>query len=439
MPFTFTMPKLSPTMEEGVIEKWHKKEGDFVEAGDLIIEVSTDKATVEHNALDGGYLRKILVEAGNFASVNAPIAIFTEEESESIDGYVVEQPAAAAPEEKTAEASGKEPQPSAADAAQPAATQAASAGGLQQPAFSPLPPLENYQFNAPREPIGERLRTSPLARKLAAEQGKDLSTVKGTGPGGRVVARDLENAQPSAAIAFSRRETPRLAPGSYEEIPMSPMRKAIGRRLQESKTFIPHYYVSQTIQADALYKTREELKNWEIKVSFNDFIVRACALALRKHPVINSGYNSVTQSVTEYQTIDVAIAVSVDGGLITPIVRHADYKNVGELSMEIKSLAKRARESKLDPEEYQGGSFTISNLGMYGITQFTAVINPPQGAILAVGGLIEKPVVKEGRVVPGKTMEMTLSSDHRVIDGAAAASFLATVKAYLENPAGLLL
>lgn len=436
MPFTLTMPKLSPTMEEGQIAKWHKQPGDFVAAGDLLMEVATDKATVEHNALDEGYLRKIVVDEGGMAIVNQAIAVFTEEADESIEGYEPEGIAASTEvtevnEEAVAEVT--------AGAAPAVSNAPATGGGLAQPAFEPLPPLENYEFDLPRGSQAERLRSSPLARKLAQEKGLDISSVKGTGPGGRVVAKDLERAQPDAAASFGRRSVPTELPGSFEEEPLTPMRKAIGKRLQESKTFIPHFYVTQTIDAQPMVDMRGQLKDWEIKVSFNDFIVRACALALREHPVINSGFNTVNNSITHYKTIDVCVAVSIDGGLITPIIRHTDFKNLGEISAEVKNLAKRARDGKLEPHEYQGGSFTVSNLGMYGISDFVAVINPPQGAILAVGGLEEKPVVKDGQVVPGKTMSMTLSSDHRVIDGAAAAEFLRTVKRYLENPAGLLL
>lgn len=416
-------------MEEGAIEKWHKKEGEHIESGDLIIEVSTDKATIEHNALDEGYLRKILVPAGQTASVNTPIAILTEEADENIDNYSIPKNTPPPPtknEEKHTESTPTPP---------PKKTNT----GLEQPHFTPQPPLENYTFDAARSPTPTHILASPLAKKLAKEQKRDLSTITGSGPGGRIVAKDVERAQPNTTTTFSRRETPTLAPGSYTETPLSPMRKAIGRRLQESKTFIPHYYVTQNIDATPLSQTREQLKSWDLKISVNDFIIRACALALREHPTINSGLNTETNSITTYNTIDISIAVSMEEGLITPIIRHADYKNLGEIATEVKSLAKKAREGKLQAEEYQGGSFTISNLGMYGISNFTAIINPPQGAILAVGSIIDTAIVKNNTVQAGKTMEMTLSSDHRIIDGATAASFLATLRKYLENPAGLLL
>jgi pyruvate dehydrogenase E2 component (dihydrolipoyllysine-residue acetyltransferase) len=426
MPFTVTMPKLSPTMEEGTIVKWHKKEGEKVASGEVIIEVATDKATVEHEALDEGWLRKILVGEGGTAVVNQAIAIFTESESESIEGYTPEGEAAKAVESE---------QPAEKEAERRAAPTEMGAG-LAEPRMAPPPPQEEINFHRPRE--GERVHASPLARRLARERGLDLTTVVGTGPGGRIVESDLEKAQPAGIVAFGRADRPEVPSGSFEEEPLSPMRKIVGQRLQASKTFIPHFYVTQEIDAEPLMAVREQLRAYGNKLSVNDFIVRASALALRKHPEVNSGFNNVNRTLTRYKTIDICIAVSVEGGLVTPIIRYADYKNIGEISTEVRELAKRARQGKLSPEEYQGGSFTISNLGMYSISEFVAVINPPQAAILAIGGVSTQPVVRNGSVVPGKVMKITLSSDHRVIDGVAAAEFLQTMKEYLEKPAGLL-
>jgi pyruvate dehydrogenase E2 component (dihydrolipoamide acetyltransferase) len=232
---------------------------------------------------------------------------------------------------------------------------------------------------------------------------------------------------------------PEIAPGTFEEEPLTPMRKAIARRLQESKTFIPHFYVSQEVNAEALESCHRQLKNGGLKVSFNDFAIRACALALREHPHVNSGFNSVNSTTIRFKTIDISVAVTLPEGLITPIVRHADYKNLGQISSEVKSLAERARHGKLQREDYVGGSFTVSNLGMFGVTDFSAIINPPQAAILAVSAIEEKAVVRSGMVVPGKTLMITLSCDHRVIDGVDAAKFVKTVQKYLENPSLLLL
>lgn len=426
MPFVVKMPKLSPTMEEGTIAQWTKKEGDFVEAGEVLLEIATDKATVEHTALDEGYLRKILVPEGGSAKLNDPIAIFAASMEEPIDDALPKKKEA---EKKEASAAAEEtPQAEAAPKLTPV---------RGEPAFVPEPPLEEYTFPSPRE--GEKVLASPLAKRLAKKRGLDLSTVQGTGPGGRITSRDLDKAQPAGIVTFGRHQRPTEKPGSYEEIPLTPMRKVISRRLQESKSYIPHFYVRQEIDAAPLVALREQLKTFGLKVTYNDLILRACALALREHPTLNSGFNSVNQTIIQFKTIDISLAVTVEAGLITPIIRHADYKNLGQLSTEAKQLAEKARQGKLAEQEYRGGSFTLSNLGMYGITEFTAVINPPQAAILAVGGLREAPVVKEGQVVAGKTMMLTLAVDHRVVDGADAAQFMKTLQLLVENPATLAL
>jgi len=429
MPFTLTMPKLSPTMVEGTIAKWFVKEGEFIEAGQLLMEVATDKATVEYNAIDEGYLRKLLVSEGDEAHVNQPIAIFTAEEKEEIKDYTPEgeAPKKEAPEpaeeKKKAATKKREPEQEAA---------------MAQPRFEPAPPPEHYSFS-PLPAEQGRIKASPLARKLAEERGLDLSIVKGSGPGGRIVEKDLEKAQPAGEFAFGKREMPTTFPGSFTEEKLTPMRRAISRRLQEAKTFIPHFYVTQTIDAEPLVELRQQLRNLELKVTYNDFVVRGAALALRKHPGVNSGFDNVKNGLIRFETIDVSVAVTLESGLITPIVRHADFKNLGEISSEMRLLARRAREGELQEEEYRGGSFTVSNLGMYGVTEFAAILNPPQAAILAVSGIREVPVVKNGRVVPGKSLNLTLSADHRVVDGVMAAEFLNTVKKYLENPASTLL
>lgn len=397
MPFTLTMPKMSPTMEEGTIAQWHKKEGERVEAGDVLFEVATDKATVEYNALDEGWLRKIIVTQGQSAVVNQPIAVLTEEIEESIEGY---KPEGIASSTESA------PQPSAA-------------------------PVKSVQ--AVKSP-GERIMASPLAKKLASERGIDLSVVQGTGPNKRIMSRDLEGVQ-----APSARRTTAAPAGAFTSEALTPMRKVIAQRLQEAKSTIPHFYVQQSVNAAPLVLFREQLKELNVVVSVNDCIVKACALALREHPVVNSGFNGNDNTIIRYQSVDVAVAVSIDGGLITPIVQQADLKPLGELSGEIRALAKRAKEGKLNPAEYQGGSFTVSNLGMFGVTNFQAIINPPQAAILAVSGILDVPVVSEGAIVPGKVMNITLSADHRVIDGVAAAKFLNTLKLLLENPISLIL
>lgn len=416
-------------MQEGTIAKWHKKVGDKVEAGELLLEVATDKATVEYNALDDGFLRKILIAEGGHAIVNQPIAIFTEKANENIENYIPEGTAPAQETSKPAEPASKKE----------SAPQPISAPSIQQPAFVPEAPLENYTFEFPTGGVSKRTPASPLAKKLAKDKGLDLTTVKGSGPGGRVTSRDLDLAQPDKIVTFGRREKPAIAPGTFEEVSLTPMRKVIAQRLQQAKNSIPHIYVHQEIDAAPLVEIREQLKSGDLKVSINDFVIRAVALSLKEHPNCNSGFNGASQSIILFKTIDISVAVSVEGGLITPIIRHADYKNLGEIATEIKELASRAKTGKLQPEEYKGGSFTISNMGMYGITDFCAIINPPQAAILAVGGIDDCARVKNEQVVPGKKMHLVLSVDHRVIDGAEAAKCMKSIQKYLENPALLLI
>ena len=437
MPFTLTMPKLSPTMNEGTITKWHKKVGDFIEDGDLLFEVATDKATVEYNALDSGWLRKIILTEGRDGVVNQPVAVFTENKDESIEGYQPEgessQSASLQPNlAENIAIVAKDSSPTSSGSAAPIV------GVMRQPSFAPEAPLEGYEFSRPESSNGSRRKVSPLARKLAKEKGLDLSTVKGSGPGNRITSKDLSKAQPAGLVTFGRNEMPSIAPGSFTEQSLTPMRKVISQRLQEAKASIPHFYVSMKIDAEPLIQAREQLKKVDLKVTFNDFIVRASALALRQHPQVNSGFNSFNNSIVRFQTVDISVAVSLPEGLITPIVRHADFKNLGEISLEVKALAVRAKEGKLAPHEYKGGSFTISNLGMYGVSEFIAIINPPQAAIVAVSGMEQVAVVRDGKLVPGTQMTLTLSGDHRVIDGVIAAEFLVTLKKLLENPAALL-
>jgi pyruvate dehydrogenase E2 component (dihydrolipoamide acetyltransferase) len=384
------MPKLSPTMEMGTIAKWLKQPGDRIEAGDALFEVATDKATVEHAALDEGYLRQILVQEGQEAPVNQPLAICTETKEESIENY----------------------QPKAIEIAPPAVKAQAA-------------PIAKTVETAPKSTL--RVTASPLAKKLADRQGVDLSKVQGSGPRGRIVAKDLEDSHtsvPSEAV---------------QEIPLSPVRKVISRRLQEAKGTIPHFYVTMKIDAEKLVDFREQLSHLEVKVSFNDCIVKACALALKEHPVVNSGFHPTKNAILQFNTIDVSVAVDTPSGLITPIVTSADQKSISEISAEIRALAQKAKAGKLAPAEFQGGSFTVSNLGMFGVESFAAILNPPQAAILAVGGILDEAVIKNGVVRPGKVMHLTLSADHRVVDGVKAAEFLGTLKKMLEQPIALLI
>ena len=392
MPFVVTMPKLSPTMEEGVIAKWHKKEGDLVKDGDLLIEVATDKATVEYNALDGGFLRKIIVPEGGKAAINEPVAVFSVTSDEEIGPYL-------------AQLSSKKEETKAA----------------------PLPSTLTVTISEESKGLStERVKASPLAKKLAKQQGIDLTKIQGSGPRGRIVSCDLKRGQTASTTGA----------GTYREVPLTPMRKVIAQRLTEAKATIPHIYVRQEVDALPLFEMRQQLiEGGGEKISFNDFVIKASSLALLDHPMLNSGFHAVSQTILLFQTVDISIAVTVPGGLMTPIVRNADTKTLSEISSEVKQLAAKAKEGKLKPEEYQGGSFTISNLGMFGITDFCAIINPPQAAILAVGGIDDTVRVKNGQFVLGKKMNLVLSADHRVVDGVEAAQFLKSIQKYLENPA----
>lgn len=418
------LPKLSPTMEKGIIAKWLKKVGDQVKQGDILCTITTDKSTVEYESMEDGYLRKILVKEGEKALLNQDIALMTEKSQDDISSYQEEK--AFVEETVTASAETKQQ-----------AQKETPAVGIGIQGFAPVPPKEgvHFAFNEERD----FLLASPLAKKIAKEKGLDLNSVKGSGPHGRILAKDLELAQGASIVSIGPRSSPSLPPGTFEEEELTPMRRVIGERLHASKLSIPHYYVTDEILADKMMDLRAQLKEIGIKVTFNDFILRAVALALKKHPEVNSGYNSIDHKIIRFKTIDISLAVAIPDGLITPILFHADYKNIFELSEEAKRLAKKAKENSLLPEEYQGGSFTISNLGMYNISSFDAVINPPQAAILAIGGILEKPVAIKGKIELGHVMKITLSADHRVIDGADAAQFLASVKLLLENPANLII
>ena len=418
MPFTLTMPKLSPTMQEGVIAKWHKKEGDFVDAGDLLLEVATDKATVEHQALDRGYLRKLLKNEGDAAIVNEPLAIFTENQTENIENY---QPEGITPQSTVKAA--------AAPATPKLQTQKMLKTQIAQPTTTPAT-VRQAPSLAPQEQPKDRIIASPLAKSQARLQSLDLSKVEGTGPHGRIMSRDLANAplisQVSSASSFDR------FPDQEEQL--TPMRKVIAERLQYSKNSIPHFYIQQTVDVDRLVTMREEIKKEGANYTINDFMIKAVAIALRQHPFVNSGFNPENNHIIRYANIDIAVAVTVQGGLITPILHNTDTLSIAAISEKIKILAQKAKEGRLAPEEYQGGSFTISNLGMFGTTSFAAIVNPPQGAILSIGAIQDAAVVKNGIVVAGKLLALTLSCDHRVIDGAEAAQFMKTLKKLIEQP-----
>lgn len=440
------MPALSPTMEEGKLAKWHVKEGDAVKSGDILAEIETDKATMEFEAIDDGIIGKILVAEGTEAvKVNTPIAVILGEgESAATDIPAVMSDIKAA---VVAEAKPAEVKPAAAAA----------------PVAAPVS-------------HGERVFASPLAKRIAVQKGVDLAAVTGTGPRGRVVKADVEAAVPGAKPAHAPATAPKAAspvaasatsaagaaapavigalpdariyfqPGEYEEVPHDGMRKAIAKRLTAAKSLVPHIYVTMDINLDALLAARERLnaaapkgkdKVPAYKISVNDFVIKAVALALKKVPEINASWTET--AVLRHKHADIGVAVALDFGLITPIVAKAEEKGLIEISQEVKSLVERAKGKKLKPSEYEGGSFAISNMGMFGVSTFSAIINPPHAAILAVGAGIEKPVVVDGKIIVATVMSVTLSVDHRVVDGAAGAKFLQVLKNFIEEPASMLL
>jgi pyruvate dehydrogenase E2 component (dihydrolipoamide acetyltransferase) len=418
------LAKLSPTMEEGTIVKWSKQEGDAVKVGDVLAEIETDKANMEMEALGPGVLRKVLVPAGGKAPVGAIIGVIAEP-GEDIAALLAEASAAAAPVPAAAPTPAPAPPAQAPPAAPP-----------------PLPPL----VPTPAAVTGGRLKASPLARAIAARTNVPLASVAGSGPGGRIVKRDVEGylaAPPAPAVRAAAAGTPRLAipvpsvpPGTA--IPLTSMRRTIAKRLAESMYTAPHFYVTVEIDMDAAVSLREQLIRAEgVKVSYNDLVLKACAKALTRFPTVNASWTGET--IQTHAEVHLGVAVSLAEGLITPVVRNADRKHVVEISREVKDLAARARDKKLKPDEFTGSTFTISNLGMFDVTEFTAIINPPESGILAVGAVRKVPVVKDDQLAVGHRMKVTLSSDHRVVDGALAAQFLAEVRRLLENPVSLLL
>ena len=434
------LPKLSPTMEEGTLARWVKKEGDALEVDDLVAEVETDKATMEWRALDKGVLLKILVPEGSTLKPDVPVAILGQR-GEDITA-LIEQAKSGAPPAAAPKGPAVPVGPSAAVARAAVAHASAPAAPTPAPVQATVAPA---QAPAAPQPTG-RVFASPLVRKLAREQGIDLHGVEGSGPHGRVVKRDLD-ATPKTASAPAAASAPRAAlpaqrstPGGVVVQPLSQMRKTIARRLTESKQTVPHFYLTIDVDAQPIVDARavlnEALAESGGKVSVNDLLIKAVAIALRRVPECNASF--MGSEIHFHQVVDISVAVAVADGLVTPVVRDADKLGVVAISEQVKDLAARAKAKKLKPEEMQNGTFSISNLGMFGIENFAAVINPPEGAILAVGAVRDEPVVKNGAVVPGKRMRMTLSCDHRVVDGAIGAKFLAALKKLLEAPIGMI-
>ena len=479
MPIQILMPALSPTMSEGNLTKWLKREGEVVRAGEVIAEIETDKATMELEAADDGKLGRILVADGTEGvKVNRVIALLLEDgetesdlaeavkgiEAPEVKASEAEAPAAA---EKAPAKEAKAPvkpaagkpvaapaQPAAAQAAPavsaPAAQtarQAARAVGRPRPALSVVSPAAAMApALAPAAAPAGRVLASPLARRMARDAGVDLTLIAGTGPHGRIVKADVEAALAGGGVSavpggggILAGAGATFAPAARTVVPHTAMRKVIARRMAESMDTAPHFYVTVDCDIDALLETRKELKQMgeDYTVSVNDFLIRAAALALLKVPEANTAWSE--EGVIQYDAADVAVAVAFDGGLITPIVRAADKKGVAVISREMKDLAARARGNKLAPEEYQGGTFTLSNLGMFGVREFTAIINPPQACILAVGAGEQRPVVIDGDLAIATMMSGTLSCDHRVVDGVIGARFMAEFKTLIEHPVRLVL
>ncbi|WP_201456876.1 pyruvate dehydrogenase complex dihydrolipoamide acetyltransferase [Chlamydia sp. 17-3921] len=420
------MPKLSPTMEKGKIIKWCKQENEQILYGDVLLEISTDKAVLEYTAIEDGWLRKQLVNHGDTVTIGLPIAVLSTEKNETfnLEELLPKQEDIVTQSPQTEEITKK-------NSSDQSIISPSTAIG-----FKPEPPLSTL-LTFPTTSQSKNI--SPLAKQIIKKNNLDVSTLQGSGPGGRIIKKDLDKAMPKGLAGFGFPEAPNVPPGSYHEEDMSPIREIIASRLQATKTFTPHFYVRQQIYASPLLSLLKELQSQNIKLSINDCIVRACALTLKEFPEINSGFNSVNNKIVRFETIDISIAVAIPDGIITPIVRCADRKNTGMISSEIKALVVRAKNQTLKEEEYKGGSFCISNLGMTGITEFTAIINPPQAAILAVGSVVEQPIVIDGEVTVGSTCILTLSVDHRVIDGYPAAMFMKRLQKILEAPAILML
>ena len=416
MAIVINMPRLSDTMTDGVVAKWHKQIGDSVNEGDLLAEIETDKATMEFEAFPGqeGKLLYIGTHEGEAAPVDTVLAILGEEgeDIEALKSGKTEEIV----EKKTVVT---DPTPTAPVASAPLA------------ATSSLPALET----------DDSIKASPLARKLALDRGVDIAMVQGSGDHGRVVKRDIDSFNP----AFHSSPQPGMTPQqsfpagveNYTDTPVSQMRKVIAKRLSESKFSAPHFYITMDINMDNAIDSRKAMNvSDEVKISFNDLVVKSCALALKKHPVVNSAW--MGDFIRQNDHVHIGVAVAVEDGLLVPVLRHADQMPLSAISAQVKDLAGKAKNKKLQPSDWEGNTFTISNLGMFGVEEFTAIVNPPDAGILAVGGIKQVPVVKDGVVVPGNVMKVTLSCDHRVIDGASGAAFLQSVKGFLENPVTML-
>jgi len=418
------MPKMSDTMEEGVIASWLKKVGDEIKSGDILAEVETDKATMELESYDDGTLLHIGVKDGDSVPVDGVIAIIGEK-GEDVNEILKDVDSDSSEVEEIKEIKEES---------------------------TPIEKVEEIKddnkeivITEPTKIVSElkdeRVKASPLAKKLANEKGIDISNISGSGDGGRIIRKDIENyknVSTSSDEPFKEITLPKIhSEESFEELPVTQMRKTISKRLAESKFSAPHFYLTMEVDMENCIEGRKKInESSDIKISFNDIILKACAVALRKHPMVNSSF--LTDKIRINHHVHIGVAVAVDEGLLVPVVRFADNKSLSHISAEVKSLAKRAKEKQLQPSDWEGNTFTISNLGMFGISEFTAIINPNDSCILAVGGIKNTPVVKKGEVVPGNIMKLTLSCDHRLVDGATGAAFLQTLKELIEDPIKIL-
>ena len=418
------MPKMSDTMEEGVIASWLKKVGDEIKSGDILAEVETDKATMELESYDDGTLLHIGVKDGDSVPVDGVIAIIGEK-GEDVNEILKDVDSDSSEVEEIKEIKEES---------------------------TPIEKVEEIKddnkeivITEPTKIVSElkdeRVKASPLAKKLANEKGIDISNISGSGDGGRIIRKDIENykdVSTSSNEPVKEITLPKIhSEESFEELPVTQMRKTISKRLAESKFSAPHFYLTMEVDMDNCIEGRKKInESSDIKISFNDIILKACAVALRKHPMVNSSF--LTDKIRINHHVHIGVAVAVDEGLLVPVVRFADNKSLSHISAEVKSLAKRAKEKQLQPSDWEGNTFTISNLGMFGISEFTAIINPNDSCILAVGGIKNIPVVKKGEVVPGNIMKLTLSCDHRLVDGATGAAFLQTLKELIEDPIKIL-
>ena len=423
------MPKMSDTMEEGVIAGWLKKVGDEVKSGDILAEVETDKATMELESYDDGFLLHVGVKDGESVPVDGVIAIIGEK-GENIDDILKE----VSNEQNNNEAVDSKDEEEIVD--EDESVEENLEVKEEEEVKNTEDKIEDINIDFSNE--SDRIKASPLAKKLASEKGVDISMVKGSGDGGRIIKEDIENFKHSENIPIKEVKLPEIySKESYEEIPVSQMRKTISKRLAESKFSAPHFYLTMEIDMDNCIEGRNKINETsDVKISFNDIIIKAAAVSLRKHPMVNASF--LTDKIRVNNHIHIGVAVAVDEGLLVPVIRFADNKSLSHISTEVRNLAGKAKNKELQPSDWEGNTFTISNLGMFGIDEFTAIINPNDACILAVGGIKNTPVVKNGEIVPGNVMKVTLSCDHRVVDGAIGSAFLKTLKELIEDPIKIL-